>query len=68
MPSFKPCHQHQIMMLSPLLEELVPSGHPVRVVNDVINKVNIEPLNSAYQNKGTSSYHPQMLLKEYRKI
>lgn len=63
MPSFKPYHQHQIMMLPPSLEELVPAGHPVRVVNEVINKINIEPLISAYQNKGTSSYHPQMLLK-----
>lgn len=62
-PSFKPYHQHQIMMLPPSLEELVPSGHPVRVVNEVINKINIEPLLSAYQTKGTSSYHPQMLLK-----
>jgi transposase len=63
MPSFKPYHQHQLMMLPPSLEELVPAGHPVRVVNEVINKINIEPLISAYQDKGTSSYHPQMLLK-----
>lgn len=63
MPSFKPYHQHQLMMLPPSLEDLVPAGHPVRVVNEVINKINIEPLISAYQDKGTSSYHPQMLLK-----
>lgn len=63
MPAFKPYHQHQIMMLPPSLEELVSAGHPVRVVNEVINKINIEPLISAYQHKGTSSYHPQMLLK-----
>ncbi len=63
LPTFKPYHQHQIMMLPPSLEELVPAGHPVRVVNEVINKINIEPLLSAYQTKGTSSYHPAMLLK-----
>ena len=62
-PSFKPYHQHQIMMLPPSLEDLLPKGHPVRVVNDVINKINLEHLLSAYQTKGTSSYHPQMLLK-----
>lgn len=50
-------------MLPPSLEELVPAGHPVRIVNEVINKINIEPLISAYRSKGTSSYHPQMLLK-----
>jgi transposase len=63
MPSFKPYHQHQIMMLPPSLEDLVPACHPVRVVNEVINKINIEPLISAYHHKGTSSYHPAMLLK-----
>jgi hypothetical protein len=62
-PTFKPYHQHQIMMLPPSLEDLVPKGHPVRVVNDVINRINLEHLLSAYQIKGTSSYHPQMLLK-----
>ena len=63
MPSFKPYYQHQIMVLPPSLEDLVPASHPVRVVNEVINKINIEPLLQAYNTKGTSSYHPQMLLK-----
>ena len=35
----------------------------MRVVNEVINKLNIEPLLKAYHLKGSSSYHPQMLLK-----
>ena len=62
-PTFKRYDQQQIMLLPPSLEELVPKDHPVRVVNDVINRINIAPLNAAYQTKGTSSYHPQMLLK-----
>jgi len=62
-PTFKRYDQQQIMLLPPSLEELVPKTHPVRVVNDVINRINIAPLHAAYQTKGTSSYHPQMLLK-----
>lgn len=62
-PTFKPYNQNQILMLPPSLDELVPKGHPVRVVNDVINKINIQPLTDAYESKGCSSYHPQMLLK-----
>ena len=62
-PTFKRYDQQQIMLLPPSLEELVPKDHPVRVVNDVINRINITPLNAAYPTKGTSSYHPQMLLK-----
>jgi transposase len=62
-PSFKPYHQQQLMLLPPSLDELVPKGHVVRVVNDVINKVNLEPLNAAYYHSGSAGYHPQMLLK-----
>ena len=62
-PTFKPYNQHQIMMLPPSLDELIPKDHPVRVVNDVINSINIEPLISDYKSTGSSSYHPQMLLK-----
>jgi transposase len=62
-PTFKPYNQHQILAIPPTLEELIPKEHPVRVVNEVINKLNIEPLLKAYHIKGSSSYHPQMLLK-----
>jgi len=62
-PTFKPYHQHQLMLLPPSLEELIPKDHACRVVNEVINKINLEPLNAAYHLKGSSSYHPKMLLK-----
>lgn len=62
-PTFKPYHQQQLMLLPPSLDELIPKDHACRVVNDVVNKINLEPLNAAYHVKGSSSYHPQMLLK-----
>lgn len=62
-PTFKPYNQQQILAIPPTLEELIPAAHPVRVVNDVINRLNIEPLLKAYHIKGSSSYHPQLLLK-----
>lgn len=62
-PTFKPYNQQQIMLLPPSLEDLIPKTHPVRIVNDVINKINLDPLNAAYKTRGSSSYHPQMLLK-----
>jgi transposase len=62
-PNFKPYQQQQLMLLPPSLEELVPKGHVVRVVDDVINKISLEPLNAAYYLTGPASYHPQMLLK-----
>jgi len=62
-PVFKPYNQAQVLALPPTLEELIPQGHPVRVVNEVINKLNIEPLSAAYHIRGSSSYHPLLLLK-----
>ena len=60
---FKQYHQQQISLLPPSLEELIPSNHPVRVVNEVLNKVDITKLEKEYKGGGTSSYHPRMLLK-----
>lgn len=62
-PTFKAYHQEQIMLLPPSLEDLVSQSHPVRVVNEVIDKIDINALLSAYPTKGCSSYHPKMLLK-----
>lgn len=60
---FKPYRQHQVMFLPPSLEDLIPEHHLVRVLNDTIDKLNIEPLVATYKGDGASAYHPLMLLK-----
>jgi transposase len=60
---FKSNLQHQGMLLPPDLSDLIAPNHPVRVVNDVLEKVDITPLLRQYKPGGTSSYHPRMLLK-----
>ena len=60
---FKSNHQNQAMLLPPDLSELIASTHPVRVVNEVLEKVDITPILRLYKPGGTSSYHPRMLLK-----
>jgi len=62
-PIFKAYRQNQLMLLPPNLEELIPENHPVRIVNDVLNKIDIQPLVRQYKTGGSSSYHPLMLLK-----
>lgn len=62
-PVFKPYYQHQASAFPPTLDELVPKEHVVRVVNEVIEKISIEPLIERYKGGGSSSYHPRMLLK-----
>jgi len=51
------------MMLPPSLEELVDANHLVRLVNQVIDRINIDPLLKKFKGGGTSSYHLGMLLK-----
>jgi transposase len=60
---FKNYTPNQVMMLPPSLEELITANHPVRVVNQVIEQINIDPLLKKFKGGGTSSYHPRMLLK-----
>lgn len=50
-------------MLPPSLEELIDQNHSVRIVNQVIDKIDIDPLLKKFKGGGTSSYHPRMLLK-----
>ena len=60
---FKRYDQKQQMLLPPSYEDLVPENHPVRVVNEVIDRIDISGLEASYKGGGTSSYNPRMLLK-----
>jgi transposase len=62
---FKPYYQHQLMAIPPTFDELIPAEHPVRVVNQIIDEINLDPLLKRYKSKGCSSYHPRMLLKVF---
>jgi len=51
------------MVLPPTFDDLIPSTHPVRIVNQVIDQIDIRPLLRKYKGGGSSSYHHRMLLK-----
>lgn len=53
----------QIMLLPPSLDEMIDKNHPVRIVNQIIDQIDITPLEKKYKGGGTSSYHPRVLLK-----
>ena len=60
---FKTYNQDQLSLLPPSYDDLVPVNHPVRIVNTIIDHVDISALEKSYKGGGTSSYHPRMLLK-----
>jgi len=61
--TFKPYTMAQPALLPANLEELIPEDHLVRVVNRVIDSLDLEPILKEYKGGGTSSYHPRMMLK-----
>ncbi len=59
---FKPYSQENLQL--PPLEQLIPENHLVRVVNNVLETLNLkEELEKRYKGGGTSAYDPLMLLK-----
>ena len=62
-PVFKPYVMNQPHLMPPSLDELINEHHLVRVVNQVIDKLDLKTVVGRYRGGGTSSYHPQMLLK-----
>jgi len=60
---FKDYSPNQILLLPPSLEEMIDPNHPVRVVNQVIDSLDIDTLTRKYKGGGCSSYHPRLLLK-----
>ena len=60
---FKTYNQQQSLLLPPDLEELIEANHPVRLINTVIDHLDIDKIIKTYKGGGTSSFHPRMLLK-----
>jgi transposase len=60
---FKPYHDKQSMLFPPNLNDMIPEGHPVRIVDSIIDKVDIQSILDTYRGGGSSGYHPRMLLK-----
>ena len=60
---FKADNQNQSALFPISYEGLIPINHPVRLVNKVIDKLDISEIVASYKGGGSSSYHPRVLLK-----
>ena len=61
--NFKHYNQRQTALFPYSFDDLISEKHPVRVVDQVVESINIQPLLKAYSNEGNPGYHPKMLLK-----
>lgn len=60
---FRHYNQNQLVLFPYTFDDLIAADHPVRIVNDVLEKVNVSSLINAYRKEGNPSYHPVMMLK-----
>ena len=51
------------MLFPPNLNDMISEGHPVRIVDSILDKVDIQSILDTYSGIGSSGYHPRMLLK-----
>lgn len=62
-PIFKQDNQGEILLFPARLDENIPENHLVRVVNRIVNTLDLGELLAGYKGGGASAYHPRMLLK-----
>jgi len=62
---FKEYNQNQNFLIPPSYEEFLWESHEAKILNDIINELNLDCLYLSYKNKNkwTSAYNPNMLLK-----
>lgn len=60
---FKDYNPKENLLFPPNLSELIDEKHPVKIVSNIIDGLDINSLIKTYKPGGTSCYHPKMLLK-----
>lgn len=63
MQKFKPLNNEQLYLLPPSVEDFIPSGHLARVINDVVETIDVQAIEKKYSFLGQKSYPPHLLLK-----
>ena len=61
--AIKSDNRKQNLLLPPSLDELVPENHLVRVVDAVIDRLDISSILSTYRGGGNSAFNPRTMLK-----
>ena len=55
--------QSKGLLLPPSLDEFMPENHEARIVNEVVDIMDLSPLLAKYEGGGAPAYHPVMMLK-----
>jgi transposase len=62
-PVFKSNFQGQISLFPARLDQNIAESSPARLIDQIVDKLDITKIERTYFGGGTSSYHPRMMLK-----
>ena len=61
--NFKKYDQGQISLFPARLDERIGDNHAVRLINSIVDQLDLTDLIKQYETGGTNPYNPRMLLK-----
>lgn len=60
---FRPHINNQTVLFPQRIDEDIAENDPVRIVNAVVDSLDLENFRKLYKERGRSPYHPRMMLK-----
>lgn len=60
---FRPYISNQLVLFPQRIDENIADNDPVRIVNAVVDSLNLQEFKKLYRERGRSAYHPKMMLK-----
>ena len=61
--SFRPYNPYQTILFPQKIDEDIAADDPVRVLDALVENLNLQRLEKLYKRRGRSPYHPKMMLK-----
>ena len=61
--SFRPYNPYQTVLFPQKIDEDIAADDPVRVLDALVENLNLQRLEKLYKRRGRSPYHPKMMLK-----
>ena len=62
MTPFRTVDRHTPFLLPPSVQDWLPEGHLARFVAEIIDQLDLSPIEQAYAGHGSAPYHPAMLM------
>ncbi|MEO6134698.1 MAG: transposase [Ginsengibacter sp.] len=63
MEKFKPINNEKLFLLPPSITDFIAEGHLARIINEIVDTIDVSEIESRYNTLGQKSYSPRLLLK-----